>query len=173
MIPFAEKVAKGTAAIESLKNGGEINPDDFKYFGYGYLKEPQESIPPIALTFYSFRIMVALGCLFVLLFIVMIYGIWKEKRSSFRIDNYKWILYGAIICVPLVYICSQCGWIVCEVGRQPWTVQDLLPVSASVSGVSSSSVVVTMAIFFILFATLLVAELGIMFSQIKKGPNNE
>jgi cytochrome bd-type quinol oxidase subunit 1 len=48
--------------------------------------------------------MVALGCLFVLLFIVMIYGIWKEKRSSFRIDNYKWILYGAIICVPLVYI---------------------------------------------------------------------
>jgi cytochrome d ubiquinol oxidase subunit I len=52
-------------------------------------------------------------------------------------------------------------------------VQDLLPVSASVSGVSSSSVVVTMAIFFILFATLLVAELGIMFSQIKKGPNNE
>jgi cytochrome d ubiquinol oxidase subunit I len=173
MIPFQEKVAKGTAAIQSLKNGEEINPDDFKYFGYGYLKTPQESIPPIALTFYSFRIMVALGCLFVLLFMAMIWGIWKEQKGTFRLDNCKWLLYGAIMCVPLVYICSQCGWIVAEVGRQPWTVQDLLPVQASVSGVSASNVTVTMIIFFVLFTALLAAELKIMFSQIKKGPQEE
>ena len=173
MFPFTQKVAKGTAAIQSLKNGEDINPDDFKYFGYGYLKTPQESIPPIALTFYSFRIMVFLGCLFVLLFIAMIWGIWKEQKGSFRIDNCKWLLYGAIICVPLVYICSQCGWIVAEVGRQPWTVQDLLPVQASVSGVSASNVTVTMIIFFVLFTALLAAELKIMVSQIKKGPEQE
>ena len=174
MLPFTEKVAKGTAAIQALKNGEPINPDDFKYFGYGYLKTPQESIPPIALTFYSFRIMVALGCLFVLLFVVMIWGIWKEQKgAAFRIDNYKWLLYSAITCVPLVYICSQCGWIVAEVGRQPWTVQDLLPVQASVSGVSASNVTVTMIIFFVLFTALLAAELKIMFSQIKKGPQEE
>ena len=117
--------------------------------------------------------MVFLGCLFVLLFIVMIWGIWKEQKGAFRIDNHKWILYGAIICVPLVYICSQCGWIVAEVGRQPWTVQDLLPVQAAVSGVSASNVTVTMIIFFVLFTALLAAELKIMFSQIKKGPQEE
>ena len=173
MIPFAEKVARGTMAIDALKDGNPIDPNNYKYFGYGYLNEPQESIPPIALTFYTFRIMVVLGCLFVLLFITMIFGIWKEKKGNFRIDNYKWLLYGAIICVPLVYICSQCGWIVAEVGRQPWTVQDLLPVNASVSGVSASNVTVTMIIVFALFTALLIAEVKIMFSQIRKGPWDE
>ena len=173
MLPFTKKVEMGRKAIQSLANGEEIDPENYKYFGYGYLNSPEESIPPVALTFYSFRIMVMLGCLFVVLFMAMIWATWKEGSEKLGQAKFKWLLYGGIICVPLVYICSQCGWIVCEGGRQPWTVQDLLPVSASVSGVSSSSVVVTMAIFFILFATLLVAELGIMFSQIKKGPNNE
>ena len=75
--------------------------------------------------------------------------------------------------MPLVYICSQCGWIVAEVGRQPWTVQDLLPVGASVSGVSASNVTATMVIFFVLFTALLMAELKIMFAQIRKGPQDE
>jgi cytochrome d ubiquinol oxidase subunit I len=81
-------------------------------------------------------------------------------------------MYIAIISVPLVYICSQAGWIVAEVGRQPWTIQDLLPVQASVSGVSADNVYTTLAIFFILFTILLIAEMGIMFNQIKKGPEN-
>jgi len=76
----------------------------------------------------------------------------------------------AIISVPVVYICSQAGWIVTEVGRQPWTIQDLLPVQASVSGVSSGSVLTTIIIFFVFFSVLLVAELSIMFKVIKKGP---
>jgi cytochrome d ubiquinol oxidase subunit I len=76
------------------------------------------------------------------------------------------------VSVPLVYICSQSGWIVAEVGRQPWTIQDLLPVHASVSGVSASNVYATLAIFFVLFTVLLIAEIGIMFNQIKKGPQN-
>ena len=82
------------------------------------------------------------------------------------------MLYIAIISVPLVYICSQAGWIVAEVGRQPWTIQNLLPVQASVSGVSSGNVYATLVIFFVMFTVLLVAELGIMFNQIKKGPEN-
>jgi cytochrome d ubiquinol oxidase subunit I len=162
MIPFQEKIAKGTAAIQSLKNGEEINPDDFKYFGYGYLKTPQESIPPIALTFYSFRIMVALGCLFVLLFMAMIWGIWKEQKGTFRLDSCKWLLYGAIMCVPLVYICSQCGWIVAEVGRQPWAIQDLLPVGVAISQIPVSAVMTTFCIFALLFTLLLIIEIRIM-----------
>ena len=57
-----------------------------------------------------------------------------------------------------------------EVGRQPWTIQDLLPVGASVSGVSSGNVWITFIIFAVLFTTLLIAELKIAFNQIKKGP---
>lgn len=87
------------------------------------------------------------------------------------LEKYRWYHILAIISIPLVYICSQAGWIVAEVGRQPWTIQDLLPVQASVSGVGSGSVLTTLIIFFVLFSILLAAELKIMFKQIKKGPD--
>ena len=91
---------------------------------------------------------------------------------TFLLHSKKWMYYIAIISVPLVYICSQSGWIVAEVGRQPWTIQNLLPVQASVSGVSATDVYTTLGIFFALFTILLIAEIGIMFNQIKKGPEN-
>ena len=72
--------------------------------------------------------------------------------------------------VPLVYICSQAGWIVAEVGRQPWAIQDVLPLTAAVSRIDASAVQITFAIFAVLFTLLLVAELSIMFKQIKLGP---
>jgi cytochrome d ubiquinol oxidase subunit I len=70
----------------------------------------------------------------------------------------------------LAYICSQAGWIVAEVGRQPWAIQDILPVQAAVSKNETASVVLTFFIFLVLFTTLLIAELGIMRKVIKSGP---
>ena len=72
--------------------------------------------------------------------------------------------------VPLAYLASVSGWIVAEVGRQPWTIQDLLPVSASVSDIAPGPVKATFFIFLALFTVLLIAELMIMFRQIKIGP---
>ncbi len=185
-ISFEEKVAKGQLAIEALKDyqnakksGNEAGmknaktqlEDNFKYFGYGYLTKPEDSIPPVGLVFYAFRIMVYLGGYFILFFIVTLYLLNRHKKGKLNLENQKWYLITAIISVPLVYICSQSGWIVAEVGRQPWTIQDLLPVSASVSGVSAANVITTLIIFFVLFTILLIAELKIMFNQIKKGPD--
>ena len=69
------------------------------------------------------------------------------------------------------------GWIVAEVGRQPWAIQDILPTSASISKLATSSVQTTFFLFLILFTILLIAEVGIMVKAIKKGPavstNNE
>lgn len=140
--------------------------DNFEHFGYGYIKSPEEIVPNVPLTFYAFRIMVGLGIFFIFFFILTMY---LEKKNL--IAQKKWFHYLAIISIPLVYICSQAGWIVAEVGRQPWTIQDLLPVQAAVSGVSASSVLTTTIIFFVLFTILLAAELKIMFKQIKKGPD--
>jgi cytochrome d ubiquinol oxidase subunit I len=58
---------------------------------------------------------------------------------------------------------------VAEVGRQPWAIQDVLPLQAAVSSVSSGSVMTTFIMFAVLFTALLIAELRIMFKQIKKG----
>ena len=71
--------------------------------------------------------------------------------------------------MPLVYICSQSGWIVAEVGRQPWTIQNLLPVNAAVSGVESGNVLTTLIIFAVLFTAMLGVEISIMLKQIRKG----
>ena len=140
---------------------------NFKYFGYGYLNDTNSLIPNVPLTFYSFHIMVMLGGLFFLFFIVVLYFTWKRNFKS------RWLLISSIVMIPLVYICSQAGWILAEVGRQPWVIQDVMPTIAAVSRLDASAVQVTFTIFAILFTILLVAELSIMFKQIKLGPKEK
>lgn len=184
-LSFEEKVRRGTMARRALSVYSDLKEkagdpkydqaiseakqyidDNFEYFGYGFLSKPEESIPNVPLTFYAFRIMVILGGYF-FLFLILVW--WFSKKKI--LEKKRWFLILAIISVPLVYICAEAGWVVAEVGRQPWTIQDLLPVKASVSGVSSSNVYTTLIIFIVLFTALFVAELKIAFNQIKKGPN--
>ena len=129
-----QRMANGRLAIDALKTYKQAVKDkndalasqslqtlraNFRDFGYGYLSSPYDTIPPVPLVFYSFRLMVGLGMLFVLLFIC---SWWYAKKRKF--EKFKFIPYLAIACVPLAYIASQCGWIVAEVGRgyrQPTT----------------------------------------------------
>jgi len=76
-----------------------------------------------------------------------------------------------ILSIPRAYLASQAGWIVAEVGRQPWTIQNLLPACVSGSHIAATPVAVTFFIFLALFTVLLAAELAIMLRQIKIGPN--
>ena len=134
-------------------------------FGYGSLSSPGEIIPHVPLVFYSFRIMVGIGFLFILLFIL---SWWYAKKRQF--DKFRFIPYLALICIPLAYIASQCGWIVAEVGRQPWVVQDLMTTRVAVTDVATTWVQVTFWLFATLFTVMLVAELKILCTQIKRGP---
>ena len=174
-----QRMANGRLAIDALKTYKQAVKDkndalasqslqtlraNFRDFGYGYLSSPYDTIPPVPLVFYSFRLMVGLGMLFVLLFIC---SWWYAKKRKF--EKFKFIPYLAIACVPLAYIASQCGWIVAEVGRQPWVVQNLMPTNVAITRIASGWVVTTFWMFAILFTLLLIAEIGIMFSQIRKG----
>ena len=174
-----QRMANGRLAIDALKTYKQAVKDkddalasqslqtlraNFQDFGYGYLNSPYDTIPPVPLVFYSFRLMVGLGMLFVLLFIC---SWWYAKKRKF--EKFKFIPYMAIACVPLAYIASQCGWIVAEVGRQPWVVQNLMPTNVAITRIASGWVVTTFWMFAILFTLLLIAEIGIMFTQIRKG----
>jgi cytochrome d ubiquinol oxidase subunit I len=139
--------------------------ENFKYFGYGYIKDPAQLIPSVPLTFYAFRVMVILGGYFILMFLVVLFYGRKEKMA-----NLKWMQLICLWTIPLAYIASQAGWIVTEVGRQPWAIQDLLPTGVAVSKLASSSVQLTFFLFLVLFTTLLIAEVRIMVKAIKKGP---
>lgn len=174
-----QRMANGRLAIDALKTYKQAVKDkndalasqslqtlraNFRDFGYGYLSSPYDTIPPVPLVFYSFRLMVGLGMLFVLLFIC---SWWYAKKRKF--EKFKFIPYLAIACVPLAYIASQCGWIVAEVGRQPWVVQNLMPTNVAITRIASGWIVTTFWMFAILFTLLLIAEIGIMFTQIRKG----
>ena len=176
----AEKMERGKTAIQALatyrqavKDKDEVAAqqarkqldEHFAYFGYGYIQHPEELIPPVGLTFYSFHLMVLLGGYFILLFIVA--WIWSAKGWF---DKSAWLQRICLWSIPLAYIAGQAGWIVAEVGRQPWVIQDILPASASISNLSTSAVQTTFFLFLLLFTVLLVAEIGIMVKAIKKGP---
>lgn len=138
--------------------------NNFSNFGYGYLKSPEEAVPPVGLTFYAFHIMVILGGYLLLFFVAMIFVSYKKVRFLEK----PWVHWVGILSIPLVWICSQSGWITAEVGRQPWTIQDLLPVSAAISDIPSSSVELTFWIFAAIFTFMLIAEISIMLRYISK-----
>jgi cytochrome d ubiquinol oxidase subunit I len=178
-ISYAEKIAIGKAAQQALRDYQQAKDnkdeaamaeaeqrinDNYQYFGYGFLNSPQDAIPPVGMTFYAFRIMVMLGGYLLIFFALLIYAIYRKQKL---LKN-KWICWLGIISIPAVWICSQAGWVVAEVGRQPWAIQDLMPVGAAVSDISSGSVQLTFWIFAIIFTLFLAAEISILLRQISK-----
>ena len=175
-----EKMARGKVAIQALADYREavkvknetaaekhrvILDQNFKYFGYGYLKDPAELVPSVPLTFYAFHVMVLLGGYFMLLFILVLCLNKKE-----RFAKHRWLQWICLLSIPLAYIAGQAGWIVAEVGRQPWVIQDLMPVGAAISKLPTDSVKVTFFLFLALFTMLFIAEIRILVKAIRKGP---
>ena len=164
----AYKKAKAEKQEEVAAEAVKILDENMPYFGYGYMKNAENLVPNVPLVFYMFRVMVMLGGYFILFFIVMLFLVYKKDIAKYRIVH-----IAAIATIPLAYLASQAGWAVAECGRQPWTIQDMLPDVAAVSNLSVSSVQTTFFIFLVLFTILLIAELRIMFKAIAKGPENE
>jgi cytochrome d ubiquinol oxidase subunit I len=205
-----EKIERGRKAIEALteyrqgKAEGVSEtaltvPRDtlsayMKYFGYGYIKDKAQVVPPIAVNFWAFRIMVGVGCLLIAYFALLLvltfkvpflFDFTRRLLAALRIlpktaaggndvtNLPAWHYWLAIILIPLAYIGSECGWLVAEFGRQPWTIQDMLPTWVAVSDLHASSVMLTFFIFLVLFTTMLAVEIRILLKQIKKGPDCE
>lgn len=182
---FAEKIESGKKAIAALQayrnataelKEGDVLPaeaktqlavlkDNIKYFGYGYIKDVHQLVPSIPLNFYAFRVMVGLGFVFILFFAVALFIVYKKDITRFR-----WLHWAGFLLIPFAYIASEAGWMVAEMGRQPWTIQDMLPVGVAVSDVPAASVALTFFIFLILFTTMLIVEINILCKEIKKGP---
>ncbi|TAJ12276.1 cytochrome ubiquinol oxidase subunit I [Marinilabiliaceae bacterium JC017] len=194
IMPYNEKIKRGyeaQQALKALKKAQKSDPETykliraqfedqqwinnyFKYFGYGNYYDPDPEqleknafklVPSVSLSFYAFHIMVGLGMHFLALFIVVLWLTFKNK-----IETKRFILWTAVWTIPLAYIASQSGWIVAEVGRQPWVIQDLMPAMSAVSQIDSSSVMITFWLFAITFVALAIAEVRIMVKQINIGP---
>lgn len=183
-VGYAERIARGRKAQEALRAYGaamqagdkaamesaaEAVKADFRYFGYGYLDSPEEAVPPVALTFYAFRVMVMGGGYLLLFFVLMLFLVYRKSEAV----ESRWVVALGLITIPVVWLVSEAGWITAEMGRQPWTIEGLLPCRAAVSAISPSSVQLTFWMFVIVFCGLLAAEIGIMTKEIKKATRRD
>ena len=174
-----EQIARGKLALEAFREYRQLkdtNPEaalearkvleeNIQYFGYGYINSPEELIPPVSLIYWAFRVMVCLGGFLLVLMILVLWAEWKGKLTGM-----KWLQWVALWSIPLVYLAGQAGWIVAEVGRQPWVIQGLLPTKAAVSSVSVGAVQTTFFLFVAIFTLFLAIEIRIMLKAIKEGP---
>ena len=175
-----EKIARGKAALNAFgdyRSLKESNPEaaaaaratldeNIEYFGYGYIDSKSELVPPVTLIYWAFRVMVGIGSF---LLLIMVAVLWSERKG--KLQKMRWLQWGALLSIPLVYLAGEAGWVVAEVGRQPWVIEGLLPVKAAVSSVSVGTVQTTFWLFVAIFTLFLVIEMRIMFKAIAHGPN--
>ena len=183
-VSYAERIERGKLAQKALadydvaRKAGDtaamqaadtVLKANYPYFGYAYFKDVNEAIPPVGLTFTMFRVMVILGSYFLLFYAVTLLLVYRRNL----IDRSRWFYIVAMASVPFMWLCSEAGWAVAEVGRQPWTIQDLLPTVAAISDIPASSVVLTFWMFAAVFTLLLVAEVSIMCRYIDRRSKEE
>jgi cytochrome d ubiquinol oxidase subunit I len=133
---------------------------------------PKADQPPaIPLIFYSFRIMVAIGMAFLGLMLWTLLAWIKGQLSSESIGNNCLLLRAWIASIPLGYLATECGWIVREVGRQPWVIYGLLRTRDAVSMLPSSVVAVSLLTFVVIYSILFILFLIFAARIIRKGPD--
>ena len=131
------------------------------------LKEfPRDERPPVAMTFFSFRLMVGIGTVMALLLVAAVFLSWKgklEQNPAFL----KILLWS----MPLPYIAGLLGWIVAEVGRQPWIVYGMMRTSDGVSkSLDVGQVALSLAVLIILYSFLGIVDFYLLFKYARKGP---
>ena len=177
-----EKIERGKTALKAFGDYRALkdsNPEaaaaaratldeNIEYFGYGYIDSKSELVPPVTLIYWAFRVMVGIGGFLLLLMAAVLLCERKGKLQKMR-----WLQWAALLSIPLVYLAGEAGWVVAEVGRQPWVIEGLLPVKAAISSVSVGAVQTTFWLFVAIFTLFLVIEMRIMFKAIIQGPNIE
>ncbi|MFZ1907516.1 MAG: cytochrome ubiquinol oxidase subunit I [Burkholderiales bacterium] len=190
----AERIRNGIPAVEALRALSR-NPDDaqamarFKAheqdLGYGFLvqryapdqdvtrvnpgdieRAARDTIPEVWPVFWSFRIMVGLGLLMLAYFILaVIYTLRNEvehKRAFLRL---------ALWAIPVPFIACEMGWLVAEIGRQPWTVYQVLPTWMSASTHSVAYMVFSLTGFVVLYSIFIAIEMYLMVRSVRVGPH--
>ena len=151
-------VPNGLSAMSDLDPNGQIK---------GLDQEPDTSLwPPVATIFVGFHLMVAVGSLMLLLMLIGVFFLWRRS-----VETHKWWLRAAVLAIPLPILAIELGWMVAEVGRQPWIVQGLMKTTAGVSpGVSSTDVAVSLVGILLMYTLLFSLWLYSLGKEIARGP---
>ena len=122
-------------------------------------------VPTVPVLFYSFRIMVALGLYFIAFFAFAVYLTTIHGQTKHR-----WFLRAAFFSLPLPWVAAELGWIVAEVGRQPWVVEGILPTFMGVSSITAGQVTGSLIAFVVFYTALAVIDVWLMIKYVRRGP---
>jgi len=122
------------------------------------------TVPNIFPIFWSFRIMVGCGFYFIALFAVTF---WFASHRDF---GQRWLLRITLWSLPLPWLAAELGWVIAENGRQPWSIDGVLPTFLAVSSVSAGQVLFTLAGFVLFYSALLVVDIILMLKYVRVGP---
>jgi len=123
-----------------------------------------DTVPNVPVLFWSFRIMVACGFFFIALFLSALFFTSKQNFNN------RWFLWIAFLSLPLPWISSEAGWIVAEMGRQPWVINGVLPTFLGTSSLTSAALYTSIFGFVILYTLLALVEVYLMIKYVKLGP---
>ncbi|MFN4176204.1 cytochrome ubiquinol oxidase subunit I [Phenylobacterium sp.] len=127
-------------------------------------KAAWDTVPNVPVMFWIFRIMAGIGFLQVAVFAVAF------VMASLRRCDAKWLLWTAVAIMPLPWIAAESGWVLAEIGRQPWAVEGVLPTFLGVSSLTVAQLWTTIVGFTLLYGTLAVIEVGLIVRTIRRGP---
>ncbi len=122
------------------------------------------TVPNVPGLFWLFRIMAGLGFFFIAFFAAALYF------ANVRDFSGRWFLRLAVLIIPLPWLAAEVGWVVAELGRQPWAVDGVLPTFLGVSSLTLPQIWLTIIGFTVLYGALAVIEVRLMLHSIRKGP---
>jgi len=133
-------------AIEIPKLGSWVLTGDLNAEVQGLKAWPKEDWPPLDIVFWSFRIMVGIGMLMILV------GLWSGlQRLRGRLFGARWLQRVAVAMGPAGFVAVVAGWVVTEVGRQPWTIYGMLRTADSVSPIATPAVATSLVVFIVVY----------------------
>ncbi|SMF43776.1 cytochrome bd-I ubiquinol oxidase subunit 1 apoprotein [Tistlia consotensis] len=127
-------------------------------------KAALDTVPAVPALFWTFRIMVGLGFFFIFLFAT---AFWFASR---RVFDRTWFLRLALFSLPLPWLAAELGWFVAEHGRQPWSIEGVLPTFLSASSVTGGQVLFSLAGFVLFYSVLAVVDAFLMVKYVRMGP---
>jgi cytochrome bd ubiquinol oxidase subunit I len=143
----------GTGSFHGKVQGlNQLQAQEQKQYG------PGNYLPRVELMYWSMRVMAVLG---VVMFLIATIGAWLYRKR--RLEKSRWFLWTAVLAIAFPYLAATFGWILTEMGRQPWIVQGLLKTSQAVSpNVSTAMVATSLGVFVLLYLSLGVADFILM-----------
>lgn len=126
-------------------------------------------VPPIPIIYWTFRIMVGVGALMILFALLGLFFLWRRS-----LERHQWFLWGLVAALFLPYFANSTGWIMTEVGRQPWIVFGLLQtVNAASPTVGVASVLTSLIVFTLIYGVLAVADVYLLLKYARKDAQDE